>query len=99
MAIKVLHVDRDYVEIPLVQGATARVVVWPGMGAKTSCIHYVDYEAGQFSVPHEHPYSEGSFYIVHAEGVMVEYDENQPAISRQPVGPRHLAFVEPGTLH
>jgi quercetin dioxygenase-like cupin family protein len=99
MAIKVLHVDRNYVEIPLVQGSTAaRVVVWPGMGAKTSCIHYVDYKAGQSSVPHQHPYSEDSFYIVHGEGFVVEYVDDKE-VSRQPVVPGSVVFVEPGTVH
>lgn len=98
MAIKVLHVDRDYVEIPLVQGSTARVVVWPGMGATKSCIHYVPYEAGQSSVPHQHPYSEDAFYIVHGEGYMVELKDDKE-VSRQPIVPGSVVFVEPGTVH
>ena len=98
MAIKVFHVDRDYVEIPLVQGSTARVVVWPGTGATKSVFHYVPYEAGQSSVPHQHPYSEDTFYIVHGEGHMVEYKDDKE-VSRQPIGPGSVIFVEPGTVH
>jgi quercetin dioxygenase-like cupin family protein len=98
MAIKVFHVDRDYVSIPLVQGASARVVVWPGMGAKTSVLHYVPYLAGQVSVPHAHPHSEDTFYIVSGDGFMVEWKGDEE-LSRQPITTGSVVYVEPGTIH
>ena len=99
MAIRIFHVDRDFVEVPLVQGAlSARVVVWPGVGARRASFHYVAYEAGQSSVPHSHPASEDVFYIVEGEGSMVEYRSGRE-VSEQPIGPGSVVFVEPGTEH
>ena len=97
MAIKVFHVDEDYKEIPLVQGATARVVVWPGVGAKLASLHYVPYEAGQSSVPHLHPYSEDVFYIIEGEGSMVEHKGGKEI--EQPIRPGSVVYVEPNTVH
>lgn len=98
MAIKVFHVDRDFTSIPLVQGSSARVIVWPGMGAKTSVLHYVPYEAGQSSVPHSHPDSEDTFYIVSGEGYMVEWQDDRQ-MSRQPISTGSVVYVEPRTVH
>lgn len=99
MAVKIFHVDRDFVGVPLVQGATsARVVVWPGVGARLASFHYVAYEAGQSSVPHAHPRSEDVFYIVEGEGTIVEYRDGREAVSH-PVRPGSVVFVEPGTEH
>ncbi len=40
MAIRIFHVDRDFVEVPLVQGGPrAKVVVWPGVGARLASFH------------------------------------------------------------
>jgi quercetin dioxygenase-like cupin family protein len=98
MAIKVFHVDEDYEEIPLVQGAKAKVVVWPGVGAKLASLHYVPYEAGQSSVPHFHPYSEDVFYIIEGEGSMVEYKDDKE-VSEQAIRPGSVVYVQPNTIH
>jgi mannose-6-phosphate isomerase-like protein (cupin superfamily) len=100
MAIRVFHVDRDYVEIPSLsgQGTASRVVIWPGMGARKAAMHYAPFVAGQKSVPHQHPNSEDVYYIVHGEGHMVEWKDDKE-VSRQPIGPGNFVLVEPGTVH
>jgi quercetin dioxygenase-like cupin family protein len=101
MAIKVLHVDRDYVEIPgaLEAGSMARAVVWPGMGASRGVMHYVRYEkGGHVSVRHQHPYSEDIAYVIEGEGYVIEW-ENDEELSRHALGPGSVMFVEPGTMH
>ena len=99
MAIKVFHVDRDFVEVPIVEGAmSARVVVWPGVGAKHLSMHYISYERGQASVPHFHPHSEDCFYIVSGEGTMAEWRDDR-IVSEQEIGPGSVVYVEPNTIH
>jgi quercetin dioxygenase-like cupin family protein len=99
VAIRIFHAERDYVEVPLVEGGlSARVVVWPGVGARRASFHYVSYEAGQSSVPHAHPASEDVFYVVEGEGSLVEYLDDRP-VAEHPVGPGSVVFVEPGTVH
>jgi quercetin dioxygenase-like cupin family protein len=98
MAIKVLHVDRDYVEIPLLQGGlTAKVVAWPGTGSFLSSMHFVSYEAGQKSVPHAHPYSQDVFYIIEGHGSMVDTTNGNEIVQR--VEPGSVVVVDPGTIH
>lgn len=99
MGLRVLHVDEDYVEFPLVEGgAMARAVAWPGTGAITGSLHYVAYEAGQSSKPHLHPASQDIFYIVEGEGAMIEYLDGRP-ISTTPMRPGSVIVVDPGTVH
>ena len=95
MAIKIFHVDRDFVEVPLVQGAlSAKIVVWPGVGARLASFHHVAYEAGQSSVAHAHPAAEDVFYIVRVEGSMVEY-RNGREVGEQPIGPGSVVLPAP----
>ena len=38
MAIKILKIERDFVEIPLIKGGMAKAIIWPGMGTtKVQC--------------------------------------------------------------
>lgn len=98
MAIKVFHVDHDFQSIPLVQGGAAKVIVWPGTGARLGSLNYCPYLPGQSSVVHAHPKSEDIFYIIEGDGEMVEYCEGVE-ISRQPIRPGSVVQVEPGTEH
>lgn len=98
MGIKILHVDEDYVEIPLLQGGLkAKAVAWPGTGAFLGSLHYVAYEAGQASVPHTHPFSQDIFYIIEGEGSMVDTTEGKEIEQR--IRPGNVVVVDPGTIH
>jgi quercetin dioxygenase-like cupin family protein len=99
MAIRIFHVDHDFVEVPLGDGGPqARVVVWSGTGARLASFHYVSYEPGQSSVPHAHPASEDVFYIVEGEGSLVELRDGRD-VAEHPVVPGSVVYVEPGTVH
>lgn len=95
MGIKILHVDRDYVKIPLVPGGDARAVVWPGMGAKNACVHYVVMKPGQENMPHVHRHSEDIIYVIQGEGVAVDFDSG----TEQPFTKGSVIYVPPGTHH
>jgi mannose-6-phosphate isomerase-like protein (cupin superfamily) len=98
MGIRVLHVDRDYVEIPLLEGGVkAKAVAWPGTNGYLGVMHYVAYEAGQASVPHAHPYSQDVFYIIEGSGSMVDTTDGRN--EETPIEPGSVVIVDPGTIH
>jgi quercetin dioxygenase-like cupin family protein len=98
MGIRVLHVDRDFVEIPLLQdGLTAKAVAWPGTGATLGSLHYVAYEAGQASVPHTHPVSQDIFYILEGVGEIADMSARKEIV--HPIEPGSVIIVDPGTVH
>lgn len=95
MGIKVLHVDRDFVRIPLVPGGDARAVVWPGMGAKNAGLNYVVMKPGQENVPHLHKVSEDIIYVIQGQGLAVDFD----AGVEHPFTKGSVIYVTPGTRH
>jgi quercetin dioxygenase-like cupin family protein len=95
MGIRILHVDRDYVKIPLVPGGDARAVVWPGMGAKNAGLHYVIMKPGQENVPHVHSLSEDIIYVIQGEGMAVDFDSG----TEHPFTKGSVIYVSPGTNH
>jgi quercetin dioxygenase-like cupin family protein len=48
----------------------ARLVVWPGVGAWDANMNYVVMEPGEENVPHSHPYSEDTIYILEGRGTV-----------------------------
>ncbi|ATW27769.1 cupin domain-containing protein [Candidatus Formimonas warabiya] len=95
MGIKILHVDRDYVRIPLVPGGDARAVVWPGMGGKNASLHYVVMKPGQENVPHVHKMSEDIIYVIQGQGVAVDLDQG----TEHPFTKGSVIYVPPGIQH
>ena len=63
MAVRVLHVDDDHVTLPMV-AEDARLVVWPGMGAYTANMNYVRMKPGEENIPHAHPESEDTIFVL-----------------------------------
>ncbi len=57
MAIKVFHRDQPDQMLPII-ARDARLVVWPGVGARTANMNYVDMQPGEKNVPHVHANSE-----------------------------------------
>lgn len=98
MGIKVLHVDRDFVEIPLLEdGLTAKAVAWPGSGATMGSLHYVSYQAGQSSIAHVHPVSQDIFYIIEGQGEIADLTNNHE--TAHPLETGSVVIVDPGTVH
>jgi len=95
MAIKILKADKDFVEIPLVKGGTAKAIIWPGMGAKHGSMHYIVMKPGEENIMHKHKESEDMFYIVQGSGVVVDGDTEE----EHPFEKGDFVFVEPNTKH
>ena len=53
--------------VPMIAKA-ARLVVWPGVGAETANMNYVDMQPGERNVPHVHRESEDTIFILDGRG-------------------------------
>ncbi|CEP69178.1 RmlC-like jelly roll fold [Moorella glycerini] len=93
--IKVLHVNRDYVTIPIVDGGEAKAIVWPGMGAKNCALHYVVMKPGQENIPHVHRESEDIIFVVQGRGVVVDLDNGK----EYEFEPGSVIYIPPGIRH
>lgn len=69
MPVRVLDGLRDGVPIRLIS-RDARLVVWPGMGARVASMNRVVLQPGEANVPHQHPQSEDTLFIVEGSGVV-----------------------------
>jgi len=76
MKTQVLRVDRDAVSLPLVDGPAGEVlaVVWPGMGARHRSMHVITLPQGAATVPHLHPTSEATYYVIQGTGTIDDLD-------------------------
>lgn len=103
MGIKVFHRnDPDAVKMDLI-ARDARLVVWPGVGATTANMNYVDMQIGERNVPHIHPESEDSLFVLDGRGSIEDLDagtrlefEAGQAV-HVPVGVRHAVAADRGT--
>lgn len=103
MGIYVFHRDdADVVKMDLI-ARDARLVVWPGVGARTANMNYVDMQPGERNVPHIHPTSEDTLYILDGfgsiedldAGVRLEFHAGQAV--HVPVGVRHAVAADRGS--
>lgn len=103
MGIRVFHRDDpDVVKMDFI-ARDARLVVWPGVGAQTANMNYVDMQAGERNVPHIHRVSEDTLFILAGEGsiedldarVRLEFGAGQAV--HVPVGVRHAVAADRGT--
>jgi quercetin dioxygenase-like cupin family protein len=94
MAIRVFHKDRPDVMLPLIS-KDARLVVWPGVGAKSANINYVRMEPGETNVPHAHAESEDTIYILEGEGTVTDFDHDRRLEFRA----GDVIHVPPGVKH
>jgi len=67
MSIRVFHRDQPSTMVPMI-AKDARLVVWPGVGAETANMNYVDMQPGERNVDHVHPESEDTIYILDGKG-------------------------------
>ena len=72
MAIRVFHRDRPDRLLPMI-AKDARLVVWPGVGAHTANLNYVDMKAGEQNVPHVHAESDDTIYILAGRGTIHDH--------------------------
>lgn len=96
MKTQVLRADRDFVPLPLIDGAgEARALVWPGMGARHRSMHYLALAAGARTVPHRHPGSEAVYYVISGGGAVHDLDSDVV----HPVRAGSVVLTTPGTRY
>jgi quercetin dioxygenase-like cupin family protein len=94
-SIRILDVNKDYVEIPLLKGGKkAKAIVHPGMGAKYASLNYVVMEPGDENILHVHKDSDDVIYIIQGEGVIADGEGNESKFKKGDV-----IFIPAGTPH
>jgi quercetin dioxygenase-like cupin family protein len=93
-AVRLFHRDRPDLLMPLIS-SDARLVIWPGVGAHTANMNYVSMEPGEENVPHVHPHSEDTIYIVEGRGTVRNMDDG----TVQPFHAGKAIFVPAGVGH
>jgi len=92
--VRLFHRDRPDLLMPLIS-SDARLVVWPGVGALTANMNYVRMAPGEENVPHVHPVSEDTIYIVAGSGSVRNVDDD----SVQEFRAGQAIFVPAGVHH
>jgi quercetin dioxygenase-like cupin family protein len=72
MAVRVFHRDDPNERLPMI-ASDARLVVWPGVGARTANMNYVAMEAGEENVVHQHPESDDTIVILEGHGTVADH--------------------------
>ena len=108
MGIRVHHRDRPSAKLPMI-ASDARLVVWPGVGAWDANMNYVEMQPGEENVPHVHPESEDTIFVLEGRGtirdltndIVHEFEAGQaifvPAgVEHQVLGNRNSPIVSVG---
>lgn len=102
MAVRVFHRDRPDLLVPMI-AKDARLVVWPGVGAHTANMNYVDMQPGERNIPHVHRVSEDTIYILDGRGTIEDHDNDSEVqfeagqVVHVPVGLRHAVKADRGS--
>ncbi|MDZ7677756.1 MAG: cupin domain-containing protein [Acidimicrobiales bacterium] len=102
MAINVFHRDRPSAMLPMI-AEDARLVVWPGVGAQTANMNYVDMHPGEANTPHAHSVSEDTIFVLDGKGTVedltngfvVEFGAGD--VVHVPPGVRHAVKADQGS--
>jgi quercetin dioxygenase-like cupin family protein len=94
MAIRVFHRDEPQLMLPMI-ASDARLIVWPGSGSQTANMNYVDMQPGESNVPHAHPKSEDTIFILDGEGTVEDVANRQKLDIRA----GQVVHVPPGVVH
>jgi quercetin dioxygenase-like cupin family protein len=102
MAVRVFHRDEPGATMPMI-ASDARLVVWPGVGAHTANMNYVDMQPGEENVPHVHEESEDTIFILDGRGTVadltngfeLEFEAGQAI--HVPAGIRHQVRADRGS--
>jgi quercetin dioxygenase-like cupin family protein len=94
VAIRVFHRDKPDRVLPLI-ASDARLVVWPGVGAHTANMNYVDMQPGEANVPHSHAESEDAIFILEGKGTIEDVTNGRTLTFEA----GQVVFVPPGIEH
>jgi len=101
MAIRIFHKDEPDVRMPMI-AQDARLVVWLGAGSHTANMNYVDMQPGEQNVPHAHPNSEDTIFVLDGEGTVEDlthnltYDVRAGQVVHVPAGVVHAVRADRG---
>jgi quercetin dioxygenase-like cupin family protein len=80
----------------------ARLVVFPGVGAESANMNYVRLEPGEENVPHVHPESEDTIFILAGKGTVCDHDSGVVQefeagdVIHVPIGRKHAVRADRG---
>jgi quercetin dioxygenase-like cupin family protein len=101
MGVHVFHIDSPDLMMPLI-ARDARLIVWPGRGSQVANMNYVDMQPGERNIPHVHPGSEDTIYVIDGAGTIedltneVELPFEGPCAVHVPVGVWHAVKADRG---
>jgi quercetin dioxygenase-like cupin family protein len=99
--VRKFHRDKPALKVPMIS-SDARLVVFPGVGAESANMNYVRLEPGEENVPHIHPESEDTIFILAGKGSVCDHDsgvvqEFQAGdVIHVPVGLKHAVRADRG---
>jgi quercetin dioxygenase-like cupin family protein len=92
--IRVFNPSVEGVAVPMIS-RQARLVAWPGVGARLAQMNYVILEPQESNVPHRHERSEDTIFVVEGRGVVANVDRG----TTQPVEAGCVVHVPIGVTH
>lgn len=93
--VRVIDSAVDCPDIPLVvDGGNAKVVVWPGNGARHRTFQLLRLDAGGKTILLEHP-SDAVYYVVSGSGAVFDTETGAP----QPLGEGSMIHVDAGSAY
>jgi len=99
MPVRVFDAARDGVPLPLI-ARQARLIVWPGSGARVASMNHVVLDAGEANVPHAHAESEDTIFVLEGRGTVRDFDHGlvlpveAGCVIHVPEGVRHAVTAE-----
>lgn len=92
--VQIVDMDSGCPELPLVEGGTARAVIWPGIGAVYRSMHVLELEPHGRTIEMRHP-MEAVYYVIAGDAVV-----SDPAAGEShTVTTGSMIFVEPDTSY
>ena len=99
MPVRVFDAATDGVPLPLIS-RQARLIVWPGSGAKIASMNRVVLEQCEANVPHIHVESEDTIFVVEGSGSVRDFDNDlvlpveAGSVIHVPEGIKHAVSAE-----
>ncbi len=97
--IRVFDPSHEGVAVPMIS-RQAKLIAWPGVGARQAQMNYVILEPRESNVPHRHERSEDTIFVVAGRGIVTNVDTGriQPleagCIVHVPAGVGHAVTAE-----
>ncbi len=99
MPVRVFDAAKDGVPLRLIS-RQARLIVWPGSGARLASMNHVILEPGEANVPHTHAESEDTIFVLEGRGMVRDFDHDvvlpveAGSVIHVPEGIRHAVTAE-----